>query len=299
MRRGTYVSSQAEAILGYAPEEWLADPYLWARRVHPEDRERVFARELELEEPGAPEEYRMLHRNGSTVWVRDHAALLADELGRLRWHGVLSDITDRKLVEAELQRRAAQQAAVAFLGRRALEGADLDELMNEAVREATRILGLERGAVLQIESAQEGAVLLRAGALSTAARERAGAWASRGSKRAGPTQAGSTQSRADASLRRHGPQREAAVHTRSAARQLAQSARAQDLGAGDVVCSVIEGQEGPWGLLCVQGAQAPEQPAADPGLPRQALANVLAFRRGSQRVARPKRASATRRCTTR
>jgi diguanylate cyclase (GGDEF)-like protein/PAS domain S-box-containing protein len=98
-----YASAQAEAILGFAPEEWLADPHLWAKQVHPDDREKVFARERQLDEPGAPEEYRMLHRDGRTVWVRDHAALLSDELGQLRWHGVLSDITDRKLAEAELR----------------------------------------------------------------------------------------------------------------------------------------------------------------------------------------------------
>jgi diguanylate cyclase (GGDEF)-like protein/PAS domain S-box-containing protein len=98
-----YASAQAETILGFAPEEWLADPHLWAKQVHPDDRERVFARERQLDEPGAPEEYRMLHRDGRTVWVRDHAALLSDELGQLRWHGVLSDITDRKLAEAELR----------------------------------------------------------------------------------------------------------------------------------------------------------------------------------------------------
>jgi diguanylate cyclase (GGDEF)-like protein/PAS domain S-box-containing protein len=98
-----YVSAQAEAILGFAPAEWLVDPYLWAKQVHPDDREKVFAREMQLDEPGAPEEYRMLHRDGRTVWVRDHAALVSDELGQLRWHGVLSDITDRKLAEAELR----------------------------------------------------------------------------------------------------------------------------------------------------------------------------------------------------
>jgi diguanylate cyclase (GGDEF)-like protein/PAS domain S-box-containing protein len=98
-----YVSAQAESILGFAPEEWLRDPHLWANQVHPEDRERVYSREMRLEEPGAPEEYRMLHRDGRTVWVRDHAALLVDELGELRWHGVLSDITDQKLAEAELR----------------------------------------------------------------------------------------------------------------------------------------------------------------------------------------------------
>ena len=40
------------------------------------------------------------------------------------WHGVLYDITERKKVEQELQRAAAQQAAVARLGGRALKDGD-------------------------------------------------------------------------------------------------------------------------------------------------------------------------------
>jgi diguanylate cyclase (GGDEF)-like protein/PAS domain S-box-containing protein len=159
-----YVSAQAEAILGFAPGDWLSNPRLWAELIHPQDRERVFERERKLEEPQAPEEYRMRHRDGRTVWVRDHAALVADELGRLCWHGVLSDITDRKLIEDELECRAAQQAAVAFLGRRALEGVDLGELMAEAVLQATRILDVELGAVLEF-ALDDVSVLLRAGSL--------------------------------------------------------------------------------------------------------------------------------------
>jgi hypothetical protein len=46
---------------------------------------------------GAPStaaaEYRLLHRDGRVVWVRDDALLLDDEDGAQRWHGVMSDIT--------------------------------------------------------------------------------------------------------------------------------------------------------------------------------------------------------------
>ncbi len=101
-----YVSAGAQAILGFSPQEWIEDPGLWARQMHPDDRARMFAREESLAEPSAPDEYRLLHRDGTTVWVRDEAALVTDSQGRLRWHGVISDITDRKLAEAELRRRA-------------------------------------------------------------------------------------------------------------------------------------------------------------------------------------------------
>jgi diguanylate cyclase (GGDEF)-like protein/PAS domain S-box-containing protein len=104
--RWLYVSAGAQAILGFAPAEWIDDPGLWARQMHPDDRARMFAREESLAEPEAPDEYRLRHRDGRTVWVRDEAALATDAEGRLRWHGVISDITDRKLAEAELERRA-------------------------------------------------------------------------------------------------------------------------------------------------------------------------------------------------
>jgi diguanylate cyclase (GGDEF)-like protein/PAS domain S-box-containing protein len=103
--RWHYVSAGVEAILGFSAREWLADPGLWARQMHPDDRERIFAREDSLVEPTVPDEYRLRHRDGRTVWVRDEAALVTDAHGRMRWHGVISDITDRKLVEAELERR--------------------------------------------------------------------------------------------------------------------------------------------------------------------------------------------------
>jgi diguanylate cyclase (GGDEF)-like protein/PAS domain S-box-containing protein len=160
--RWHYVSSGARAILGFSPEEWMEDPGLWARQIHPDDRARVFDREDELDEPAVPEEYRMRHRDGATVWVRDEAALVTDAQGRVLWHGVISDITSRKLAEAELERRAEQQAAVARLGKSALEGAEVAALMRDALQEATRILGVVMGAVLE-QPSDGGAPILRAG----------------------------------------------------------------------------------------------------------------------------------------
>ncbi len=154
--RWHYVSPQIQEILGYSSDEWIADPSLWLRRIHPEDRDRVASAEASYTTgDSGPTEYRMIHRDGETVWIRDDAVLVSDPHGLPRWHGVLSDITEGKKAESELEHRAAQQAAVARLGEHALEGARPSELMQEAVGYAASILGVEGAAVLELMREEE------------------------------------------------------------------------------------------------------------------------------------------------
>jgi diguanylate cyclase (GGDEF)-like protein/PAS domain S-box-containing protein len=154
-----YASPQIEAILGFTPEEWCADPDMWARQLHPDDAARVLAEEAEFADGSSmvvvPIEYRLLHRDGHPVWVRDNALMREGEDGVKRWHGVMSDITDQKHAEAELERRAAQHAAVARLGEHALEGASVIDLMHEAVNAGVELLGLEIGAVVELLPSRE------------------------------------------------------------------------------------------------------------------------------------------------
>jgi diguanylate cyclase (GGDEF)-like protein/PAS domain S-box-containing protein len=140
--RWRYVSPQVEEILGYSPEEWMGDPGLWARRLHPDDREAVLSQEDPTAFQGRnppPIDYRMITRDGDVVWIVDEAVLESDESGTPVLHGVLYDITKRKSAEQELQRAATQQAAVARLGGRALQDVDPDVLMREAISQLTQI----------------------------------------------------------------------------------------------------------------------------------------------------------------
>ena len=62
-----YVSPQVEEILGYTAEEFKADPGLWARLLHPEDRERALENETEIylgDRNTRPVEYRLRTREG-------------------------------------------------------------------------------------------------------------------------------------------------------------------------------------------------------------------------------------------
>jgi diguanylate cyclase (GGDEF)-like protein/PAS domain S-box-containing protein len=151
--RWRYVSPQVEEILGYTPEEWLEDPGLWARLLHPDDRERALSQEtrqtIGTRNP-PPVDYRMITRDGRVVWILDEAVLEPDETGTPVWHGVLYDITERKSAEQELQRAAAQQAAVARLGGRALQDGDPEGLMREAVLLLQEIDGVHAACIWEI-----------------------------------------------------------------------------------------------------------------------------------------------------
>jgi PAS domain S-box-containing protein len=110
-----YVSPYSERISGYRPEEWIADPELLTRVVHPDDRHLMqhdWPRDL-----GAPDEstleYRIIHRDGHTVWIRDNAQLVrADDGTPLYWQGVALDVTDHMLAEERLRHSEARYRAL-------------------------------------------------------------------------------------------------------------------------------------------------------------------------------------------
>lgn len=97
-------------MLGYAPDEWLKKPDLWVELLHSEDRERVLDEHERTRQIGEPfsAEYRLLRRDGRTVWVRDEATPVLDKDGRpTSWQGVMLDITERKEAEEALRKSEA------------------------------------------------------------------------------------------------------------------------------------------------------------------------------------------------
>src|SRR5207302_4270912 len=60
--RFTFVSEQAERLLGYPVKCWLEDPDFWQKHVHPDDREKTLklCHQITAERPYGSLEYRML-----------------------------------------------------------------------------------------------------------------------------------------------------------------------------------------------------------------------------------------------
>ena len=101
-----FTSRQIEPLLGYTVEEWERESDLFARLLHPDDRERVLAAHRRTQETheALSIEYRLLARDGRVVWLRDEGVVVFDAHGRpLHLQGYLLDITRER--EAEIQLR--------------------------------------------------------------------------------------------------------------------------------------------------------------------------------------------------
>jgi putative two-component system response regulator len=117
-------------LLGFTPEEWVADSSLWIERVYRDDRENVLAEEERSRLTCEPfsSEYRMTARDGSVVWVRDEAVVLNEAHAPI-FQGVMYEITDQK--------RAAEAIK------------NQSEILERTVRERTRDLEASRIETLQ------------------------------------------------------------------------------------------------------------------------------------------------------
>lgn len=102
--RFTFVSEQAERLLGYPAHEWLQEGF-WVEHLHPEDKAWAPACCAERTAQLKPHdfEYRFIAKDGRTVWLHDLVTVVAED-GKPRWlRGILVDITLNKLAQVELE----------------------------------------------------------------------------------------------------------------------------------------------------------------------------------------------------
>ena len=100
----TFVSKKAEAILGFATDDWLT-PGFWTAHLHPDDA--VWAPQYCLSCTRRIDAhdfvYRFIARNGHTVWLRNIVTVVAED-GVPRWlRGIMVDVTRQKQADAELE----------------------------------------------------------------------------------------------------------------------------------------------------------------------------------------------------
>ena len=129
IRDGRPVSTQhgpgCEAVTGYRPEDYAANPFLWLQMVYPEDRPTVLAHAeavLRGEDP-QPIEHRIVRKDGAIRWVRNTPSPRRGPQGGLvGYDGLVKDITEQRLAQEE--RLRLERETVEARQREALERAN-------------------------------------------------------------------------------------------------------------------------------------------------------------------------------
>ncbi len=166
----TFVSKEAEAILGYPVSSWVKVPGFWVDHVHPDDRAWVmaFSANAVREQRKHDFEYRMIVADGRTVWLRNIVKVIVENGEPVALVGATVDITERKRAEfeaAQLRHHLAHAGRVTSLGELAATLAhELNQPLGAMVSnaEAARMFlerdppGLDRVRAILLDIARDG-----------------------------------------------------------------------------------------------------------------------------------------------
>lgn len=100
----TFVSKQAERLLGFPVEEWYKEDF-WKNHLHPDDKDKTLeyciSRTSQMKSHDFT--YRFIANDGQVVWLRDIVNVVVIE-GKPRWlRGVMFDISKQKKMEEALR----------------------------------------------------------------------------------------------------------------------------------------------------------------------------------------------------
>jgi len=153
--RFTYVSPEAETILGYPAERWLNEPDFWVDHIHPEDREwaPAYCARATAELRQHDFDYRMIAADGRTVWLRDVVSVLVEDGRPVTLVGVMVDITGSKETEQALEYVSGlQRIMVDIAGRLVAAGPDdLDERITEGLERVGRYCEVDRSYLIRLD----------------------------------------------------------------------------------------------------------------------------------------------------
>ena len=101
----SFVSEQAERVLGYPTAQWLKEPGFWKNHLHPEDRDWAVqsCREAVAENRNHDFDYRMVAADGSIVWFRNLVTVVVEGGRPARLRGMMVNTTRHRRAEDQLR----------------------------------------------------------------------------------------------------------------------------------------------------------------------------------------------------
>jgi PAS domain S-box-containing protein len=132
----TFVSRQAEHLLGYPINRWTEEPSFWREHIYEDDRDWAVNYCLAATKQKLDHEfqYRMVSTSGELVWLRDLVHVVVEEDEPVKLRGIMVDITKQKKDEEELKQRTRELTILHAIGTAISTTLDLKDLMAELER---------------------------------------------------------------------------------------------------------------------------------------------------------------------
>ena len=102
----TFVSGKVFDILGYSVKEWSETKGFFLHKIHPDDKQRTvnYLNNELFSKKYHEYEYRILNKNGETIWIRDSVTVLPSIEAPEKLIGIMMDITAIKEAEETLRK---------------------------------------------------------------------------------------------------------------------------------------------------------------------------------------------------
>jgi len=151
----TYLSPYVEDLVGYRPEELVHNERLsFASLIHPNDRERVW-RQVQAavrQRRSFQVEYRLQDRRGGLRWIREHGcAVYAADGEVLRLEGFLTDVTERRQAQEQIERQVDRLRSLLAIDRAIAGSVDPTVSLGVVLDQVTAELDVDAAAVLRFD----------------------------------------------------------------------------------------------------------------------------------------------------
>jgi PAS domain S-box-containing protein len=143
-----FINPKAKELIGYSDDESTPRPF--TEFIHPDDQVMVAERHLGRvtgEQVPSVYPFRIVGGDGNIKWVEANAVAITWD-GKPASLALLSDITERRKTEREIQQRSAQLEALREVGLALTAQLELDALLNAIVQQAIELLGANSGGLI-------------------------------------------------------------------------------------------------------------------------------------------------------
>ena len=149
-----YFSPSCERITGYSAKEFIDDPDLMNRIIHPDDRAETLDHyhEVRRVSPLAVDarDFRIIHRDGETRWIGHVCQPVYDQEGQsLGRRASNRDITDRKIAEQQIKLNESRLQSLYEISQYKAE--NVQDFLNYALDHAIRLTGSRIGYIFHYD----------------------------------------------------------------------------------------------------------------------------------------------------